>query len=540
MTTDIEINEGVMIVSEVSSGVVDDVVNQSEIFETYGDEWVGPVRRAIASWAENVRVGSRAKANRGLFDRNMFVTPGKVFEQMAIAEDAMDDDVVGGIYDVTEAMAFKKISIEVEDEDQADIWSQIARDLNLDSYLRTVWRELFKVSQYYGVVLFGNKSYKVRGRNDDGRKRRKEFDIRVPIGLGVLDPTRVVPIAYDLFGNSSLVWIADEGQMDMFKDVSDHTLDDEVLEQIFLGPYNPPVSERKQLEAESIPVDRLVLLNPNNTWMGSLSKSSYERWARLRMKSVFPLLDMKHQLREMDRSFLLGGINFIVLVKKGTDEHPVRKKSEITAVAEQMRTSAKSSVIVSDHRLEIEIITPELKYILQPEKYGVLDDRIRLRLLGALAPPGDTGNRESQVTLAKVATLGISSRRHMIKRDIEKAVLRATSDLNVGVFDDNPSLEFIPRRPDMMFDSTVASEIQSIRDRGDLSRKTVLEEWDFDLNLERKRREMEHEIGDDDVFKPSNVPFDSPAKTGGETPGASGRRGGGKPAAQPKQDKPTI
>ena len=131
MTTDIDIDKGVMIVSEESSDVVDNVVNQGEIFENYGDsEWVEPVRRAIASWAEDLRVGPRAKSNRGICDRNMFVTPGKVFEQMVMAEDAMDDDVVGGIYDVTEAMAFKKISIEVEDEDQdtIDYWCERATE----------------------------------------------------------------------------------------------------------------------------------------------------------------------------------------------------------------------------------------------------------------------------------------------------------------------------------------------------------------------------------------------------------------------------
>ena len=542
VSTDME--NGVVVVSEVENAeIVDGVVKDADFWSEYeGSEWQEPVRRALASWAEDTSSQGRGR-KRSIFDRDRYVTPGKIFEQMAMAEDAMDDDVVDGIYDVTESMAFKKMTIEVDDPDQADVWGQIARDLNLDGYLRMCWRELFKVSQYYGVVWFGQKNYKVRG---DGpkRKRRKEFDVRVPTGLGILDPTRVVPVGLDMFGRYSLAWIADEGEMDTFKKVKeDRVFEDRLVEQLFLGRYTPPQSEIEKLKTEDIPVDRLILLNPENTWMGHLTKATYERWARVRMKSVLPLLDMKHQLREMDRAFLLGGINFIVLVKKGTDAHPVNKNAEVTAVANQMKTQAKSSVIVSDHRLEIEIITPDLENILNPQKYAVLDDRIRLRLLGGLAPPADTGNRESQITLAKIVALGIENRRHMLKRDVEAAVLRATADRNDDEFDDEPSIEYLPRRLDMLFDPQVATELQSIRDRGELSRQTFLEEFMFDLSLEKRRREQEKEDKLDDIFQPVQVPFDSPGKLGGngdsqpgESPGASGRRGGGKPGQA--QDRP--
>jgi hypothetical protein len=312
-------------------------------------------------------------------------------------------------------------------------------------------------------------------------------------------------------------------------------LDDQLVSELFMGKYTPPKSERQKLAKEGIPLDRLILLNPENTWMGSLTKSSYERWARLRMRSIYPLLDMKHQLQEMDRAFLLGGINFIVLVKKGTDALPVQKPSEVTAVAKQMKAQSKSSVIVSDHRLEIEIITPDLEAVLNKDKYAVLDDRIRLRLLGALAPPGDTGNKESQITLAKIVILGIENRRHMLKRDLEAAVLRGTTKRNPDVLEDDPSMEFLPRRGDMLFDSQVATELQEIRDRGELSRRTFMEEFGFDLELEKHRREEEKERGLDEVFEPVSVPFDSPAKTGGETPGAAGRRGARKqkPSSEP-------
>lgn len=522
---------GVAVASEVDPAIVESSVKDG-LFGAYeGSAWIEPVKRAIASWAEDTRKGGRR--DRSIFARDKFVTPGKIFEQMAMAEDAMDDDVVGGVYDTSEAMAFKKMAMQCEDEDQRDVWNQIAKDLNLDSFLRMAWRELFKSSQYYGSVWWGRKTYKVRGMGES-RKRRKSFDLNVPIALGVLDPTRVVPVGATLFGERQLAWIADAGEQELFKQVKqDRVLDDALVSQIILGPYTPDKAEAEKLQKEDIPVDRLWLLNPVNTWAGTLTKATYERWARIRMKAVFPLLDMKHQLREMDRAFLLGGINFIVLVKKGTDEHPVKKASEITLVAEQMRAQSKSSVIVSDHRLEIEIITPDLEHIIDGDKWSVLDDRIRLRLWGSIAPPSDTGNRENQITLAKVVSLGIENRRHMLKRDIEGSIIDMTRERNEGLFDEPASLEYAPRRVDLLFDSQVATVFQEIRDRGDLSRETILEEFGFDLSLERQRRLAEKDLedgevpSDDEIFTPVNVPFNSPDNMA--TPGGSGRRGGRPP-----------
>lgn len=530
------VSDGVAIASDVDPDMVESSLEEGILNGYEGSTWMEPVKRALASWAEDTQ-GKKGR-DRTIFSRNKFVTPSKIFEQMAMAEDAMDDDVVGGVYDTSEAMAFKKMSMQCEDEDQRDVWNQIAKDLNLDEFLRMVWRELFKNSQYYGIKWWDQKTYRVRGMAEE-RPRRKTFNLLAPIGLGVLDPTRVVPVGLDMFGNGQLAWIADEGEMDMFKQVKDRVLDDELVSQILLGPYDPPKAEAGKLKNEDVPVDRLLLLNPTNVWMGHFTKATYERWARVRMKGIYPLLDMKHQLREMDRAFLLGGINFIVLVKKGTDEHPVTKNSEITMVAEQMRAQAKSSVIVSDHRLEIEIITPDLENILNTEKWGVLDDRIRLRLWGSIAPPSDTGNKESQVTLAKVVALGIENRRHMMKRDFEAEIVQATRDRNEEL-DAEASIEYAPRRVDLLFDSQVATIFQEIRDRGDLSRETILEEFGFDLSLERQRRVAEKEDefdakSDDEIFEPVNVPFNSPENQ--TTPGGSGRRGGRPPESPGPSDE---
>ncbi len=482
------------------------------------------ISRALASWAEDSQGTKRG--SRSLFHRDKYVTPGKIYSQMAVAYDALDDDVVGNVADLSEAMAFQKVTFETpDDKDQENIWHQIGNDLDLDAFVRQMWRELFVTSQVYLVRWWGQKTYKVKGKREQ-REARKEYDIQVPVALGMLDPTRVVPVNPDPFGNTQLAWMV--GNDEEMASVQT----DPVMSQLFLGPYHPDQHEAQQLESEDIAVDKLMLLNPDYVWPHTLTKSPFERWTRVRMRSIFPLLDLKHQLREMDRAFLLGGINFIVLVTRGTDAIPTTK-TEVDNTATQVRGQSRSPIIVSDHRINIEIITPDIDHVLNEKKWDVLDQRLLMRLWGMFTMPNDTGNRETSMTMGRVIARGLASRRHMMKRSLEKHIIKATYEhpANHGTFDSITAIEFAPRRMELEFDPSVVSMMQSLRDRGDMSRETLLTEFGFDQALEASRREYEDERWGEDVFAPTNVPFDSPNKG---NPDQSGRTGG-QPAGQTKK-----
>jgi hypothetical protein len=371
----------------------------------------------------------------------------------------------------------------------------------------------------------------VKGKREK-REARKEYDLVVPIALGLLDPTRIVPVNADPFGNTDLAWIATDGEMELYGGDEPTVQTDEVVSALFDGKYEPTPKEVAEFGREDIPPDSLMKLNPEFVWRHTLTKTPFERWARIRMKGLFPVLDLKHQLREMDRAFLLGGINFIVLVTRGTDTIPTTKQ-EVDQTTAQVRAQSRSPVIVSDHRINIEIITPDVTHILNEDKWAVLDERLLMRLWGTFSLPSETSNRETSISLGRVIARSLASRRHMMKRSLEKNLVRAVSDhpLNQSAdFDAATTIEFAPRRMELEFDSSVVTMIQELRDRGDLSRETVLTEFNFDQELEAARREYEDERYPD-VFEPTNVPFDSPAKT---TPGGSGRKtpAAKKPAAK--------
>jgi hypothetical protein len=526
-----DINErGVAVVSEIEPEEVGRALRESDRFRAF---LPNQVYRAIASWAEEPQGASRR--TRSLFQRDKFVTPGKIFEQMAMAYDALDDDIVGAVADTSEAMTFQKVTFECEDKEQEDVWNQIGRDLDLDTWVRQAWRELFITSQFYGVRYWGSKTYKVRGKKEE-RASRKSYDLFVPTNFGLLDPTRVVPVKNNLFGQAELCWIATDGEMQLYGEVEEGIQNDELVRSLFLGRYEPTASERATFGREDIPVDNLMRLNPDYVFRHTLTKSPFERWSRLRMKGIFPLLDLKHQLREMDRAWLLGGINFLVLVTRGSDQIPTNRQ-EVADTTTQMRTSSKSPVIVSDHRINIEIITPDVQHVLNQDKWAVLDERIMMRLWGTFQLPSETSNRETSVTLGKVIARGLQNRRHMLKRTLEKELIRVVTDHPLNEkFDKDAKIEFAPRRMEIEMDEALITVLQELRDRGDLSRETLLREFNFDQDLEAQRREYEDDKYEK-IFKPVQVPFDAPGKTG-VTPGGAGRTGGrpaGKPAPNDKK-----
>lgn len=534
--TEAYVKDGIVISSEIDPDEVEESL-KGEVGRQLAV--ISPqVRRALASWAEDiqpnypVRDGGRP-GRQGYWPRDRYVTPGKVFEQMALAYQALDDDIVGAVADTSEAIAFQKVAFQCEDQDQDDVWSQIGRDLNLDNFLRVAWRELLTVSQFYGVRYWGTKEYRVRG-DGDIRARRKTFRLRVPTQLGFLDPTRVVPVESDIFGEARLCWVASQWEADAWNDLAGST---DFASLLIEGKYKPTPKEEADFNKEGIPVDNLWLLNPEMVFRHTLTRSPYERWARLRMKGVFPLLDLKAHLREMDRAWVRGGINFIVLVTRGTDERPTNR-AEVDSTTEMMRTHSRSPVIVSDHRISIEIITPEVEHVLDKEKWTVLDERIMMRLWGTFQLPSETSNRETSITLGRVIARGLASRRHMLKRTIEKELIRAINEHPVNEkagFTESCSIEFAPRQMDLQLDPSLITLIQELRDRGDLSRETVLTEFNFNQKIEAHNREIEDEKYGE-IFKPVNVPFDSPEKT---TPGGSGRTGGRPPGQSQPQEGPT-
>jgi len=522
-------NEGTvtMVDRDMGVSVIDDTgldISSASVWQALNGQQ--PEVAALVRWSINTQAPAQGR-HGSLFERDRYITPQSIFDQMRVAKDAAEnDDTVGGVVDSTESLAFTRMSFLAEDEDEEDVWNQIAGDLDLDSRLREMWRELFVCSQFYAITWFGKKTYKVRGDTQKGNAKRRTFDnLTVPLGLSIMDPHKVIPVGGLLFNQDQLAYIGTRFEEDMLQAAAlNDPGADELARQIIVKKYEPDLLERRILGEQGVPVDYLYLLNPDNVWRHTATRSQYERFASVRMKSVFALLDLKEQLRQMDRAHLIGGTNFIILVKKGSDQLPA-KPEEIANLQASVRTVARVPVIVGDHRLSVEIITPKTDNTLLAERYNTIDARITARLYQMFM----TGNfaagakNDDSIKLAKVVARGMESRRHLLRRTIERKVIKVTMDKNPDL-KSTPKLRFHPSRIDLTFDAALVQFLIDVRDRGDMSRESYLNEVDIDQADEALLRERE-KARYDKIFVPTNVPFGmSPG-----LPGSGGAAGSPKP-----------
>lgn len=510
----------VMLGSDGSVEVINDTaIPDADVWDALREQ-NQPFFQAIASWV----TGNRPRGSGGILARDRFIAPGNIVDQMKVAQAAVqNDDVVAGVLESTESLALSRMSIECWDESEENIWNQIASDLDLDSRLREMWRELFTVSQFYAVTWWGTKSYKVKGRDPKtGVKRKKPFNnLRVPLAITLLDPLKVVPVGNLMFNQETLVYMADRGEGKAIADTMENRSNDEVIQRLMVGKYEPDQKERKLLADMGFTTDSMWELNPAYVWRHTATRPQYQRFADVRLKSVFETLDLKVQLREMDRATLLGATNFIVLIKIGDKDKP-GKQDEIDRMQAGVRMLARVPIIVGDHRLAIEIITPSTDKTLEPERYNLLNGQLAARLYQTFITNGSS-TKDDSLKLARVIARGLESRRHMLRRAVEKNILMPTFERNEQLTEE-PTLEFHPHQVALDFDANLAAYYLDLRDRGDVSRQTMLNQVDLDQDQEYKNRKREKDNGYDDVFE-TQVPFSAPQNTGTSTDNTNG--GGG-------------
>ncbi len=533
---DIEINSDLLLPDGQAIGVA----NQTGVAtgEIARDPQVKRLMREVSSWIEQAR--RRGTSRASMFDRNVYVPPDNPYEQMRVARIAMaEDDIVSGVADATEALAFHGgLKWESSDPDEADVLNQLSAEINLDGKIREMWRDLFSSDQFIVAKLWDQKQYKVRGATDKGNKKKRSFDIYVPSKLTLLNSTRIVPVGYGPLRNDNLAWQATKNEIADWKtNFASAEPIDPLMNVFFTGPYIPGVDEGLELAEWGVDCERLLAINPEWVFRHCSTRPDYQKFPDLRMRSIFGLLDLKRQLIASDRAMLIGAANYILLIRKGTESQPATQ-AEVDNLKAGYNFLAKLPVIISDNRLEIDIIAPKLDFVLKRDAYDVLDARILSRTLATFAAPGRTGT-DSTSTFSDTLAAAIQSRRHMIKRTLEAEIGKAIVDhpRNAGKFTTKPSLVFTPRTVAIGTNQPVLTALLALRTQRELSRDTILEHMGLDQATEAQRLELEEKIYDD-IFQ-TQVPFAAPGAGGApkapavktpngtpEAPANSGARGG--------------
>lgn len=536
-------------------------VNESGLPQDVWERHRGRIDQEVASviekWSQSLS-GASNQTTLDVFNRNKWDNAKHPFAIMSQCAWAVEnDDILSTTCDVVEGLTWQKCRFDLFDADQEDVWNQWAADVDLDTRLRQIGRELFKISQVYVGMWWEKRTYGVRdddiddsidkfeaverkrkyekdvrdreeylavnpgvelpeipkpadiGPGKGNHKRKKQFSVRVPTSFTIFDPTKVIPIGQLMFGKERFAYVATREENEAFTKVFSGDIADSTILQLLERKIDPSASDRAACAEVGVDHSNLWLFREDAIFRHTLTRAEYERFAPVRLKSVLPILEMKQHLRAADRAALIGQTNFIVVITKGTDKLPA-KAAEIENLQAQAKVIARLPVLVGDHRLNVEIVSPDMTNVLQDSRWQALDQRLVFKALQSYSPVTQGGNSSGTGVseMSRVIAKGMESRRHMIVRTLQAKVFQKILDKNPDELDEMPTLEFSPKRITLDMKAEVIQQILKLRDRGDLSRETVLEEMDYDQDIEVLRRAQEKAIYDR-VFQ-SGVPHSSP------------------------------
>lgn len=504
-----------------------------------------PQIREIASQLNGWAQAQKARTSQAaILSRDKFATPTTPYEEFRAARSAVDtDDIVSGAFDVIEGLTLQQVGWESANVDAADIMNQISATVNLDDFARVMLRERLTYGQSVVAARWSMQTFQMtkpipgadgKAPAKNARPRQKAFTLYAPHELTTLDPRRCVPVGSTVFGRDRLAWNAVPEETEMWEyQMRSLIPDDPIMLELFYDRYVPSQREEVMLAEWGVAARNLIELNPATVWRHTATRPRYEPFAPMPLRSLFQPLDLKQQLMESDRVNLVGSANYIMLVRKGSKEEPA-SNGELTNLRENFKRVAKIPIIVGDHRLQIDIIVPDLKYTLDSKRYATLDAKILNRLLGTLDGGSDgNGDVDAQVR-TRMIQRKLENVRRMLRRDLESHLRDAVwkHPLNASALaefkaDDKPSLAYTPRNVQIDNDSQITAGVVALRDKRELSRESTLEFFGFDQAVEAARRQHE-ELHYDDIFKTA-VPFSGQGAMGGDDKG--GRPvGGGEPS----------
>lgn len=459
-------------------------------------------------------------ANEGsLLARRRYQTPANVMDEIRLARSLAErDDDVAGVLGEMIAIAFGDgYEHQGDDEATVELFCEMskAKYSGLTRALQEMYRELLISSQVNTAILFTreNISYSLQGSN-----RRLSKSIAVPL-IGVLHAENVRVIGNDMFGTGQLAYYPDTDRLrrwleKYFNPRTEPAVkaqmgrEDRVSANLFTGKVPQGMIDADAPNwGERWSAQNLYFLNPKMVHRSTFPKGQW-KYPRPLLTRDFSLLEAKRLLNIMDYALLQGGSNFIVVAKKGSDKRPAQR-DEIENLQNVVRTASKTGVIVGDHRLEFEVITPKMEALLNPEKRRLLGRKIVQAMMRIPESAQETPSRSSQSNPEQESKARvITSDRVLIKSHVEDYIYDETVNRNPNVFKEAPCIAF----PKIVLQGTqfFTDYMLKLRDRGDIPRKWAVEfaGFDFDAAVDQRKREIES--GADEVLQPAAVPFSSP------------------------------
>jgi predicted RNA-binding Zn-ribbon protein involved in translation (DUF1610 family) len=474
--------------------------------------------------------------NQGsMLARTPFRTPSNVIEEIKLARSVADsdDDVAAALGNMLAIAYGSGLMNQHRDEATLEFFNQIGNPKNMD--LEATFEELHREYLIAGSVT--SLSLFMRQRMSYYPLKAVEpvmAQLQIP-RIGILPAENIRVISNDIVNEGELAYHVEDPNMKNWLEefFSPRTPDlrrsmmaqqEPVAANLFTGRVEIPYNDGDPASRGLI----VYTLNQRMVHRTTMPKGPYP-YARPLLTRNFPLLEAKRLLNIMDYALLQGGTNYIVIAKKGSDQQPAQP-GEIQNLQNQIMHASRSGVLVGDHRLDIQIVTPNLEELLNPAKRTLLGRKISMGLLRqteqVTRESGTKGAENEMEMLARVVT---ADRRKMIRHG-ESAFYEETALRNRSTFKEGA--------PTIWGPPIVLTEIKefwkailSLSDRGLIPHRYAIEAlgYDYDGTLAERERELAR---DDQIsLIPGKIPYGTQGEpqdnNEGRPPGSSSNNGTG-------------
>lgn len=482
-------------------------------------------------------------ANEGsLLARRQYQTPTDVLDEIKLARQLAErDDDVGNAIGSALAIAFSDgFESYHEDDKTTQLYNGVTRVMGGSALLKEMYRE-YLIAGSVTTVGFPVRQQVPYDTDSPGETAADETtESVVCLKCGVLPAEFIRPLGNDIFGDAPLGYMPEDEATRKW------------LREFFDSGTSParraamrrqdPVAAALYLEEVEVENDQTLIgatmkvyrLNPRMAFRTSMPKGK-EDHARPLLTRDFALLEAKRLLNIMDYALLQGGSNYIVVAKKGTDERPALPE-EVTNLTDVVRRASRTGVLVGDHRLSFEILTPNMDGLLNEKKRRLISRKLSAAVLRLTEQNTEAAGQAGMAAELEILSRVIASDRHDLKEHVEQYIYGEVAKRNPGLFS-------VAEPPKMWFPKIILQGSQfftdfvlKLRDRGDIPRKFAVQAAGFDWDAGVAQRQREVESGIDDIMAPAAVPFSSPDmgpqdNNSGRPPGTSPDNGA--PGARP-------
>lgn len=470
------------------------------------------VEHSNLAWGSRTTFQTYA-AEGSLLARRAFTTPTNVVDEIKLARNIAerDDDVASAIGQMISLAFGEGLEHQHRDEKTRVIFDSLAREADLEMVFAELYRELLISAQINTAMLFTRENVEYQL---SGSPRVLKANVAAPL-IGVLPAENIRIVGNDIFRTGQLAYEPDNDKLrtwlDRYFDPSTSAGDkaemgrqDRISANLFTG-----VVQVNALDYDCPPVwgGRLYLLNPRLVHRSTFAKGSW-KYPRPLLTRDFALLEAKRLLNIMDYALLQGGSNYIVVAKKGSDAKPAQR-SEVENLERVVRSASKSGVIVGDHRLSFEIITPKLDELLRPDRRKMIGRKLAMAMLRLSEHDQEQGGGEGVKQDTEILQRVVTYDRSLIRRHVENKAYIECVRRNPQVFTKGPARVWFPK---IILQGTqfFTDFILKLRDRGDIPRAWGVQFAGFDWDAAVEQRKRELESGDDATMVPGDVPHSSP------------------------------